>query len=85
MIFFSAGFFVGSIVQQFGPSRCGVVGNVLFSFGFVASFFSSSTAFLVVTCGVISGKYIGLDTKISFYIHIFKMAARIRNGHQNIL
>ena len=54
---------MGSIVQQFGPSRCGVVGNVLFSFGFVASFFSSSTAFLVVSCGVISGKLQGLDAK----------------------
>ena len=33
----------------------------------MASFFSSSTAFLVVTCGVISGKYIGLDTKVPFF------------------
>ena len=55
--FTSTGLVVGVMVQHFGPRNCGVLGAVLFSMGLVLSAFVTSIGHLIVSFGIISGKF----------------------------
>ena len=53
----STGLVVGVMVQHFGPRNCGVLGAVLFSMSLVLSAFVTSIGYLIVSFGIISGKF----------------------------
>ena len=53
----STGLVVGVMVQHFGPRNCGALGAVLFSMGLVLSAFVTSIGYLIVSFGIISGKF----------------------------
>ena len=46
----------GMIAQRYGARKCGVLGSVLFSGGLLTSWFATSTIFLQVSFGIVSGK-----------------------------
>ena len=53
--FILKGLFTGLIVQHYGPRRCGIIGAILFSGGLIASAFASSTTYLIITIGILTG------------------------------
>ena len=49
---------MGMAVQHFGARKSGVFGGVLFSGGLLLSVFATSVNYLIITFGVVSGKFL---------------------------
>ena len=49
------GIFTGAIAQRFGPRKCGLFGAITYSAGLLISSFATSTTYLQISYGVISG------------------------------
>ena len=51
-----AGIVTGAVAQKFGPRNCGVIGGIFFCVGLIVSVFATSTIYLQLSYGILSGK-----------------------------
>ena len=64
---FTKGIVTGVIAQRFGPRNCGIVGGLFFSVGLLISAFATSTIYLQLSYGLVSGKYRILESLRSVF------------------
>ena len=62
-----SGIVTGVIAQRFGARNCGIVGGIFFSTGLLISSFATSTIYLQLSYGVVSGRFSLLLSILFFY------------------